>query len=244
MSAADTNLERWRLPSDLGAESARSALGAEGGHGHCRPGPDRGLEFHPEHRVGTLADARALRRLRAGVFALPVSQFIQPGAAAGAAECTGTVALSRTVEDNTLGRVLWIQAAVALVITVVLGIAAGIAQLSGHPDLSGALYGLTLGAPCYLLLSLARSACYVEMAPGRAASAASRLLRADARRRLGGFQKSLISPFAVFVLMGIASLAAGALIFAQTKPEAAVRARLYPACAVFSQTTRLNLPFG
>jgi O-antigen/teichoic acid export membrane protein len=121
-----------------------------------------------------------------------------------------------------LGRVLWIQAAIALSITAALGIGAAVSYLTGHVDLAGALFGLTLAAPTILLLALARGACYVETAPARAASAATLYCAV----MLGGvwiaYRYAVISAFTVFALMGIASLVASAVLLAQLKPRRAV----------------------
>ena len=219
MSAADTNLEALAAPPDL---SARIVQALPWARKVATAISDQGLIAGSNFALSIVL-ARWLTPAHYGAYALAYSLYLLLNSFNQALLQEPLNVLGPSLYHarlkQYLGRVLWIQAAVALAITVALGITAAVAQLSGHPDLAGALYGLTLGAPCYLLLSLARSACYVEMAPGRAASAAVLYCALMMAGVWVVYQKSLISPFAVFVLMGIASLAAGALIFAQTKPQ-------------------------
>jgi O-antigen/teichoic acid export membrane protein len=118
-----------------------------------------------------------------------------------------------------LGRVLWIERAVCTVIIGALAIAAVVARSTGHPDLAGAFWGLTVGAPAIMLLSLARSACYVELVPARAAVGAILYCGVLLAGMWIAYQRSLVSPFTVFVLMGIGALAASAVLLWQLQPE-------------------------
>jgi O-antigen/teichoic acid export membrane protein len=118
-----------------------------------------------------------------------------------------------------IGRVLALQTIVGAATMGALGMAGLAAQLTGHPDLAGAFFGLTIADPCILLFSLARSACYVEMSPVRAASGSILYCGVMMAGLWIALQHAAISPFLVFVLMGVSALAGSAVRFAQVKPE-------------------------
>ena len=118
-----------------------------------------------------------------------------------------------------IGRVLALQIIVGLGTMGALALAGIACRATGHPDLAGAFFGLTIADPCIFMLSLARSACYVELAPGRAASGSILYCAVMMAGMWIAYHNGAISPFIVFVLMGASALAGSAVRFAQVKPE-------------------------
>jgi O-antigen/teichoic acid export membrane protein len=218
MSAAGTNLEA--IPAvALGGRVSRALPWARK---FATAVADQGLIAGSNFALGVVL-ARWLKPEGYGAYALAGSLYLLLAAFNQALLTEPLNVLGPSLYNDRLkeylGRVLWIQAAIAVGISTALGISAAVAQFAGHTDLAGALFGLTLGAPTILLLGLARGACYVETAPARAASAATLYCAV----MLGGvwiaYRYSMISAFAVFVLMGLASLTAGGVLMAQLKPR-------------------------
>jgi len=118
-----------------------------------------------------------------------------------------------------IGRVLALQLIVGFGTMGALAMAGIAARVTGHPDLAGAFFGLTIADPCIFLFSLARSACYVELAPGRAATGSFLYCVVALAGMSIAFRHGAISPFTVFVLMGLSALVGSAVRFAQVKPE-------------------------
>lgn len=118
------------------------------------------------------------------------------------------------------GSMLWVHLVISFVVFVLVGSSAAVAQALGWTGgLSGALLGVALASPCLLLLWYARRAFYLEMSPGRAATGS--LLYCVLL--LGGlflaYRRSLLSPFKVFLLMGIAALVADVLLLIRLRSE-------------------------
>lgn len=93
------------------------------------------------------------------------------------------------------------------------------ARLPWGAGVSEALAGLAIGAPFILLFWTARAACYLELAPGRAAAGAliySALL-------LGGLcgvcRWGKVAPFTVFLLMGSAALVVSVVMLVRLRPS-------------------------
>lgn len=124
-----------------------------------------------------------------------------------------------------LGSLLWIYAVLAAAIMALLGIASLVAYYLALPGgMAGALAGLTLAAPCVLLLWLVRRAFYLELAPGQAASSSvfyCALL-------LGGlvivYRSGWLSPFTAYLLMALAALLVTVLRLLRLKPVVSRRA--------------------
>lgn len=124
-----------------------------------------------------------------------------------------------------LGTLLWLHAGLAVVIFAALGISCWLLHELTRPDnLSGALVGVAVGAPCILLLWLARNACYVKLAP-QAAAAGAALYCAVVLSGLFLLQRfKLVSPFSAFLLMGSGALASSAFLLIPLKPALKLRA--------------------
>ncbi|HUJ23115.1 MAG TPA: oligosaccharide flippase family protein [Bryobacteraceae bacterium] len=116
------------------------------------------------------------------------------------------------------GAMLWFHAAFSVVLLIVFGCGAWFATTAGDGNLGSALGGLALGAPGILFLWLARTACYVETAPARAAGGAT-LYSAVL---LGGawtlVRMGAISTAAVFTLMGGAAAVVGGALAVKCHP--------------------------
>jgi O-antigen/teichoic acid export membrane protein len=123
-----------------------------------------------------------------------------------------------------LGALLWLHAGLAVVVFFVLGISCWLLHELTRPDnLSGALAGITIAAPCILLLWLARNACYVKISPKGAAAGAA-LYCAIVLSGLLLLQRfKLVSPFFAFLLMGFAALASSAVLLIRLKPTLNLR---------------------
>jgi O-antigen/teichoic acid export membrane protein len=125
----------------------------------------------------------------------------------------------RNCQREYLGSLLWIHGGLALPTAFVLGTAAWVAhEAARSPGLPGALAGVTFAAPCVLLFWLVRRAFYVKLAPQGAAMGA--LFYSTVV--LGGlwvvYQRGVLSPFSVFLLMGLGALAASGLQLFRLRP--------------------------
>jgi O-antigen/teichoic acid export membrane protein len=119
-----------------------------------------------------------------------------------------------------LGALLRAHAALALAIFIILGLAAGVAHELGQPgDLSGALAGVAIAAPCILLFWLARGALYVEHAPQRAVTGALLYFALVLGGLLVLFRHGLLSPFTAFILMGLGALATSTVLLLRLNPS-------------------------
>jgi len=118
------------------------------------------------------------------------------------------------------GSMLWVHVVISLAICLIVGSSAAVAHALGWAGgLPGALLGVALASPCLLLLWFTRRAFYLEMSPGRAATGS--LLYCVFL--LGGLflasRHSLLSPFKVFLLMGVAALVADVLLLIRLRSE-------------------------
>src|SRR5689334_4183429 len=170
MSAADTNLEVLPVsaPRTSPLSLAKPWLGKA-----ATAITDQGLTAGSNFALGVVL-ARWLQPEQYGAYALAYSLYLLLCSLHQALmlEPLNVLGPSRFHDrlKPYIGRVLALQMIVGLVTMGVLAAAGIAARLTGHPDLAGAFFGLTIADPCIFLLSLARSACYVELAPGRAAS--------------------------------------------------------------------------
>ena len=118
------------------------------------------------------------------------------------------------------GSMLWVHLIISFVIFVLVGSSAAVAQALGWAGgLSGALLGVALASPCLLLLWYARRAFYLEMSPGRAATGSVLYCVLLLGGLFLAYRHSLLSPFKVFVLMGIAALVADVLLLIRLSSE-------------------------
>jgi O-antigen/teichoic acid export membrane protein len=123
-----------------------------------------------------------------------------------------------------LGVLLWLNAGLAVVVSVVLGISCLLFHALARPDnLSGALAGLTVAAPCILLLWLARSAYYVKISP-QGAVAGSAVYCAIVLGSLLLLQRlKLMSPLFAFLVMGFAALISSTVLLIRLNPVLKLR---------------------
>lgn len=116
-----------------------------------------------------------------------------------------------------LGALLGIQGGLGVAVLVLLGTTAAVGRAYSL-DLTRALAGLAVAAPCILLFWLARGACYLDLAPGTAVRGA--LLYAAVV--LGGlwvvYRGGRLSPFSAFLLMGGGSLVVALFLLARCRP--------------------------
>ena len=118
------------------------------------------------------------------------------------------------------GSMLWIHLGISVAICLIVGSSAAVAHALGWAGgLSGALLGVALASPCLLLLWFARRAFYLEMSPGRAATGSLLYCVFLLGGLYLGFRYSLLSPFKVFLLMGIAALVADVFLLIRLRSE-------------------------
>jgi O-antigen/teichoic acid export membrane protein len=119
-----------------------------------------------------------------------------------------------------LGALLWAHGAMGLAIFLLLGISAGVVHELGRPgNLSGALAGVAIAAPCVLLFWLARGAFYVKHAPQHAVNGALLYSALVLGGLLALFRGGLLSPFTAFVLMGLGALATSTVMLLRLSPS-------------------------
>ena len=123
-----------------------------------------------------------------------------------------------------LGVLLWLDAGLAVVVSVVLGISCLLFHALARPDnLSGAFAGLTVAAPCILLLWLARGAYYVKISP-QGAVAGSAIYCAIVVGSMSLLQSfKLMSPLFAFLVMGLAALISSTVLLIRLNPVLKLR---------------------
>jgi O-antigen/teichoic acid export membrane protein len=219
VSAADTDLQALPVASDLGTRLLRSIPWLRKA---VTAITDQGLTAGSNFVLGVLL-ARWLRPEQYGAYSLAYSLYLLLGSLHQALLLEPLNVLGPSLYHDRLkpyiGRVLALQFIVGIVTMGTMAIAGIACHLTGHPDLAGSFFGLTIADPCIFLLSLARSACYVEMAPGRAAAGSVLYCAVMLAGMWIAFQHGAISPFSVFVLMGVSALVGSAVRFAQVKPQ-------------------------
>jgi O-antigen/teichoic acid export membrane protein len=118
------------------------------------------------------------------------------------------------------GSMLWAHLAISVAIFLIVGASAAAAHMLGWAGgLAGALLGVALASPCLLLLWFARRAFYLEMSPARAATGSFLYCACLLGGLFLAFRYSLLSPFKVFVLMGVAALVADVLLLIRLRSE-------------------------
>jgi O-antigen/teichoic acid export membrane protein len=123
-----------------------------------------------------------------------------------------------------LGVLLRIHSVLALAIFLALGISAWLMHVFAPPDsLPGALAGVTVAAPCVLLLWLARGAFYVRMSPQHAITGAAVYCAVVLVGLLLVYRIRLLSPLSAFLLMALAALISSAVLLVRLKPVLKLR---------------------
>jgi O-antigen/teichoic acid export membrane protein len=135
-------------------------------------------------------------------------------------------------EREYLGVLVWVHSGLVLAISIVLGISAWALEVWMRPNsLPGTLTGLTLAAPCVLLLWLARGAFYIRMLPQRAVTGAAVYCLVFLGSLALIFKSGLLSPFSAFLVMGLAAAISSTVLLVQLRPTLSVwsvRARFRP----------------
>jgi len=123
-------------------------------------------------------------------------------------------------QQEYLGVLLRIHLGMALLIFFTLGISAWIVHILGRsPALPGALAGVTVAAPCVLLLWLVRGAYYVQMSPQNAVKGAVVYCVIVAAGLWLLYRVGFVSPFSAFLLVAVAAVIASTVLLVGLKPK-------------------------
>jgi O-antigen/teichoic acid export membrane protein len=139
-----------------------------------------------------------------------------------------------------LGILVWLQTALAAIVFLVGATAGAFLHARGSTQLTAALAGMTLAAPCVLLFWFARRACYVQFIHIRSLGGAVLYMPL----LLGGMwlllRQELLSPFTAFIAMGLAALLTSFHLLWQLKPA------LKPenTCYQFREVIRRHWDYG
>ena len=118
-----------------------------------------------------------------------------------------------------LGILLWFQAAMGLVVFLILGLSAWIAHAMGRSaSLPGALAGAALAAPCILLFWLTRGALYLKNAPEIAVKGSLLYCLLAVLGLLLVFRLGMLSPFVGFATIGLDALVTSAVLLIHLRP--------------------------
>ncbi len=135
-----------------------------------------------------------------------------------------------------LGALLWMHAGLGLAIMMLLGVSTILVdRIAFHSDLAGALWGLTLAAPCILFFWLVRSAFYLELSPLTAAKGAVLYCVLVLGGLLVIYRYRALSPFSAFLLMAAGGIALGVLLLTKLKPILRLAGRATPLAQVWPQ---------
>lgn len=182
--------------------------------------------------------ARSLHPARYGAYALAFSMFsllsmvhqaivLEPMSVFGGSKYRGA-------RRHYVGRLLVFQTAIGAACLAVLLTAAAWVYTHGSRELALALLGVAFATPCVLLLAFARRALYLEYRSNAAAGGAvlysGLLFLAFWLLERAGF----LSPFAVFLEIGAAALAASAILMIAIHPSV-TRGQNIPRHAIVSE---------
>jgi O-antigen/teichoic acid export membrane protein len=183
---------------------------------------DQGLISGSNFLVGVLL-ARWLLPEQFGAYALAFSLFLlvsmlhqalllEPQKVFGPSVYSGN-------PHKYLGILLWFNAAIGLVVFIILGVSAWVALLLGTSvSLSRALAGVAFAAPCILLFWLARGAVYVNETPEMAAKGGFLYSLLVLVGLVLTFRRGMLSPFTGFGVMGLAALLTSLVLLIQLRP--------------------------
>lgn len=116
-----------------------------------------------------------------------------------------------------LQTLLWLHSGVALLVTLLLGLAVIVIRHTHADGLAAALAGLTIAAPCLFVFAFARRAFYLQLTPGPAAAGAIIYFAMVTLGLLVMHRRSLLTPFSAFLLMGVAGLISGCVLLARLR---------------------------
>ena len=134
-----------------------------------------------------------------------------------------------------LGVLLRVHLWLGLAIFLALGISAWLMHMWAPNSLPGALAGVTVAAPCVLLLWLARGAFYVRMSPQHAVWGAAVYCAVVFVGLFLIHSFGVLSPFSAFLLMGLAALISSAVLLVRLKPVFKLRMNGASSGVVFRQ---------
>ena len=138
-----------------------------------------------------------------------------------------------------LGTLLWMHSGAIAVISALLGAGAlGVLFTHHSLHLAGALFGVSIAAPCILLFWLVRRSFYLELQPASAVQAAVLYCALIVVLLFFGNLLKLLSPFTAFLILGIASLGASVACLKKLKPIAHLDRD------VLSETSRQHWTYG
>jgi O-antigen/teichoic acid export membrane protein len=189
---------------------------------------DHGLISASNFLLGIVL-ARYLGSEQYGAYALAFSTFVLLSLihSALAMEPMSVFAPSiyrKTVREY-LGLLLWVQiAATVIIVALAGGVGVAFRLLGQHSHLISALAGIAIASPCVLIFWFARRAFYLQFRPGQAligSIAYSALLTFGIWALAVGH---LLSPFAAFLVMGVAALLTSLLLLVRLRPAVSRKA--------------------
>lgn len=124
----------------------------------------------------------------------------------------------RDQKRNYMRVLLCLQAGFGLFISLGLAVCAGIAGSLGHGHLCRALIGLTVAAPCILLLWMTRAAYYVYLSPARATQGSIIYSVLQLAGLVFITFNEMLSIISVFVVTAIAAVVASSFLIIGLKP--------------------------
>lgn len=183
---------------------------------------DQGLISTSNFVIGILL-ARWLIPEQYGAFALAFEIFLMLSLSYQAMICEPMAVFGPSKHVNRtreyVGTLLWAHFALASAIMMTLGGASWVtSKIGSSAHLGQALGGVAIAAPCVLLLRLARSGFYLNLAPKAAALAAALYCAIVLGGLFGVYRWGLLSAFSAFLLMGIGALCTGLVLLWQLRP--------------------------
>ena len=138
-----------------------------------------------------------------------------------------------------LGTLLWMHSGAIAVISALLGAGAlGVLFTHHSLHLAGALFGVSIAAPCILLFWLVRRSFYLELQPASAVQAAVLYCALIVAMLFVGNLLKVLSPFTAFLILGIASIGASVVCLKKLRPIARFNRD------VLSETSRQHWTYG
>jgi len=194
----------------------------------CMAIADQGL-ISGSNFVLSVVLARYLGAKQYGAYALAFSTFVLLSLIHQALVLEPMTVFGPSIYRNVLrqylGLLMRLQLGMAAIIVICGGLVGAASSLLKEPDyLTLAFVGMAIGSPCVLLFWFARRAFYLQLVPGRAVIGAivySALLWGGIVALYFG---RVVSPFSVFLVMGICALLTSLLLLIRLRSETGERA--------------------
>jgi O-antigen/teichoic acid export membrane protein len=138
------------------------------------------------------------------------------------------------------GVLLWLHVLIALIIVLLLGGSALLAELSKSPSLPRALVGAMVAGPCVFLFWLVRRAFYVKLDPQTAVMGGLVYCAVQIGGLLIFYKLRLLSPFVAFLLMAAGALTASIMLLARLRPSM----ELKPRCPTLREVSQQSWGYG